>query len=56
MIRALLSMPAGLPDLRFLLGPWRWMILVYGYDAERDRAVVVTIQDARSSESATAAK
>lgn len=33
---------------RFLLGPWRWMIVVYVHDEANDRAVVVTIQDARS--------
>jgi hypothetical protein len=31
---------------RFLLGPWRWMILVYAYLEEHDRVVVVTIQTA----------
>ena len=34
---------------RFLLGPWRWMILVYVFIEDEDRAVVVTIQDGRSS-------
>jgi len=37
---------------RVLLGPWRWMLLVYRVDLEHDRIVVVTIQDARSSSSA----
>ena len=36
-------------DFRFLLGPWRWMILVYVYFEDEGRAVVVTIQDGRSS-------
>lgn len=35
--------------LRFLLGPWRWMLLVYRYDVEGDRIVVITVQDARSA-------
>lgn len=39
---------------RFLLGPWRWMVLVYAYFEDEDRVVVVTIQDARSSTAATA--
>lgn len=39
--------------LRFLLGPWRWLLLVYRYDESEDRLVVVTIQDARSSRAAT---
>lgn len=38
---------------RFLLGPWRWMILVYIFREDDDRVVVVTIQDARSSTAAT---
>lgn len=32
-----------------LVGPWRWMLLVYEYREEEDRVVVLTIQDARSS-------
>jgi hypothetical protein len=36
---------------RFLVGPWRWMILVYVFIEDEDRAVVVTIQDGRSSAS-----
>lgn len=39
--------------LRFLLGPWRWMLLVYRFTEEDDRVVVVTVQDARSSSSAS---
>lgn len=39
--------------LRFLLGPWRWMLLIYSYDEDTDRVVVVTIQDARSEVAAT---
>jgi plasmid stabilization system protein ParE len=39
---------------RFILGPWRWLILVYVYLETEDRVVVVTIQDARSSTAATA--
>ena len=38
---------------RFLLGPWRWMLLVYVFIETEDRVVVVTIQDARSSTAAT---
>jgi hypothetical protein len=40
---------------RFLLGPWRWLLLVYIYLEREDRVVVVTIQDARSATSATTA-
>ena len=34
---------------RFVLGPWRWMVIVYAYLEEDDLALVVTIQDGRSS-------
>lgn len=34
---------------RFILGPWRWMILVYIHVADDDCVVIVTIQDGRSS-------
>lgn len=40
---------------RFVLGPWRWMLLVYLLDDGEDRVVFVTIQDARSSTAATSA-
>ena len=40
--------------LRFLLGPWRWLLMVYVFLEDDDRVVVVTIQDARSSAAATA--
>jgi hypothetical protein len=39
---------------RFLLGPSRWLVLVYVFIESEDRVVVVTIQDARSSTAATA--
>lgn len=39
---------------RFLLGPWRWLLLVYEHIEGDDRVVVVTIQDARSSSAVTA--
>ena len=39
-------------DYRFVLGPWRWMLIVYVHDT--DTVAVVTIQDARSSTAATA--
>lgn len=41
---------------RFLLGPWRWLLLVYVRIESEDRVVVVTIQDACSSTAATATR
>ena len=38
---------------RFILGPWRWMVMVYVYLGNEDRAVVVTIQDGRSARMGT---
>ena len=38
---------------RFVLGPWRWMLVVYDYDETLDRVAVVTIQDSRASQAAT---
>ena len=35
--------------IRFVLGPWRWMLIVYVHFENEDRVVIVTIQDARSS-------
>jgi hypothetical protein len=38
---------------RFILGPWRWLLIVYVYDERRDVVFVVSIQDARSSTAVT---
>jgi plasmid stabilization system protein ParE len=43
-------------DYRFLLGPWRWLLIVYAYDRAADVVAVVTIQDARSSTAVTGAR
>ena len=40
---------------RFVLGPWRWMLLVYVVLDDQQRIVVVTIQDGRSSAAPNAA-
>ena len=39
--------------MRFVLGPWRWMLIVYEYEEAADLVVVLTVQDARSSAAAT---
>ena len=38
---------------RFILGPWRWMLIVYVHLQAEDRVVIVTIQDARSAAALT---
>lgn len=62
-LRALTTFPLLGPALagrwegfRFLLGPWRWLLLVYVYLEEEDRVAVVTILDARSSTAPGAAR
>ena len=40
--------------MRFILGPWRWMLIVYSFEESRDLVLILTIQDARSSAAATA--
>lgn len=39
--------------MRFILGPWRWMLIVYDHDGANDLVIILTIQDARSSTAAT---
>jgi hypothetical protein len=39
--------------LRCVVGPWRWMLMIYEYREKQDRVVVVTVQDARSSTAVT---
>jgi hypothetical protein len=41
---------------RFVLGPWRWMIIVYEYDEDADRVALDTIQDGRSARSPTSSR
>ncbi len=38
--------------LRFVLGPWRWMVIVYAIFDDGERVVIVTVQDGRSSHAA----
>lgn len=37
--------------LRYLLGPWPWMIIVYRFDEDADAVWILSVQDARSSTS-----
>ena len=57
-LRPLEQFPTMGPELggrwtgfRCVLGPWRWMLVVYVVIEEGGRVVVVTIQDGRSSAS-----
>jgi plasmid stabilization system protein ParE len=42
------------PDVRFLLGPWRWLVIVYAYREVDDLVAVLAFEDGRSARSATA--
>jgi plasmid stabilization system protein ParE len=39
---------------RFILGPWRWMLIIYSYEEPDDVVLIVAFQDALSSAAATA--
>jgi len=39
---------------RFILGPWRWMLIVYAFDPEVDLVAIASIQDGRSAAAAAA--
>jgi hypothetical protein len=43
-------------DYRFILGPWRWMVIVYAYDAGTDIVAILTIQDGHTSAATTTAQ
>jgi hypothetical protein len=51
------SVGARLPEpndqLRFLLGPWRWLLVVYRYDEATDTVVVLGLEDVRSNAAST---
>jgi hypothetical protein len=35
--------------LRWTLGPWRWLVILYVYDEQEDFVSVLSFEDARSS-------
>jgi plasmid stabilization system protein ParE len=38
---------------RLILGPWRWMLIVYLYDEPTNTVAILAIHDAREASSAT---
>ena len=48
-----LLVAGGFDGLRFVLGPWRWMIIVYDFDPETDVVQILLVEDGRSSKAAT---
>jgi len=62
-LRPLADFPELGPELggslaprRFLLGPWRWMIVVYRFHPDRDLVAILAIVDGRTSTSPTASR
>ena len=47
------TLPGRWAPRRFILGPWRWMLLVYLEDPDRDLVIVLSIIDGRSAASPT---
>lgn len=47
------QLPGQWQGFRFILGPWRWLLIVSVHDERRDVVSVVSIQDARSSTAIT---
>jgi hypothetical protein len=41
-------------ELRFLIGPWPWLVLVYLYDEREDLVIVVSPEDGRAATSTIA--
>lgn len=41
------------PDVRFLLGPWRWLVIVYTYRELDDLVAVLAFEDGRAARPAT---
>jgi plasmid stabilization system protein ParE len=36
-------------ELRFLIGPWPWLVIVYLYLASEERVVIVSVEDGRGA-------
>lgn len=45
---AIRSEPDG-AELRFLIGPWPWLVIVYVYLQPANRVVVASVEDGRSA-------
>jgi len=41
-------------ELRFVIGPWPWLVIVYLYDEAVDQVIVVSPEDGRSATSTIA--
>jgi len=48
------ELSGGWAPVRFVIGPWSWMILLYRYEESSGQVYVVAMHDGRSATSATA--
>lgn len=46
------ELPGRWRPFRFILGPWRWLLILYLYNESTDVVLVATLQDAHSSSAA----
>ena len=44
---------SAMPEVRFLLGPWRWLVIVYTYRETDELVAILAFEDGRSANSAT---
>ena len=42
------DLPGG-AELRFLIGPWPWLVIVYVFFASENRVVIASVEDGRSA-------
>lgn len=47
-------LPHAHHDLRYLLGPWPRMILVYAYSTDEDVVTLIGVEDSRQADAVTA--
>lgn len=45
------QLPGRWARFRFILGPWRWMIVIYRYYEDADEIRIIAVQDGRSARS-----
>ncbi len=50
------ALDTATPEIRFLLGPWRWLVIVYAFREAENLVAVLTFEDGRSARSATGRK
>jgi len=41
---------------RFILGPWRWLVILYKYDEGSETVMVASFEDGRSSAAGTGSR